>query len=185
MPPNAFPLILLRHGQSRIPTGTCVGQLDVQLTDPGRLSIQELAANWPCDLPQRIFCSDLRRTAETADIVAKAMALPSYPDARLRELDFGDWEGKRWSEIHAQDAEFMDTWGSDWMNTAPPGGENVGELSRRVIQCFEEICRMPSQPTLIVAHAGSLRALMCHLKKQPLEKLFDREFQHGVPVSWI
>jgi alpha-ribazole phosphatase len=176
-----FPLILLRHGESEVPPGCCVGQLDIQLTDQARQDIEQLAQQWPCVLPTRIVCSDLSRTHCTASILATAMALPIKRDARLRELNFGTWEGRRWDSIYQEAPLLMDKWGQDWLNTAPPGGENVRQLAKRVSECFDEISHLPPEPTLIVAHAGSLRALHCYLNQRPLECLFEQDFRHGEP----
>lgn len=180
-----FPLILLRHGLSEIPLDRCIGQYDAPLSPQGRAEVADLAAHWPHEAPQRIFSSDLGRCAETAQIIAAAMNLPLCTDARLREISFGSWENTLWDDIYQADPALMTKWGEDWLNTAPPGGETVRELQQRVIACFTSICQAPPLPTLIVAHAGSLRALSCHLSCQPIKQLFDYQFKHAQPLKLI
>jgi len=181
MPPPDFPLILLRHGLTKMPAERCFGQTDVPLSDEGQEQIHALAKNWPYPRPSRIYSSDLSRAVTTAEILAKIWALPITQNPRLREIDFGEWEGREWADIHRTEPVLMDEWGRDWINTAPPGGENVVQLCRRVRLSFEDICRTPHQPTLIIAHTGSLRALMCHLDDEPPERLFEYQFAHGTP----
>ncbi|MFK8050135.1 MAG: alpha-ribazole phosphatase family protein [Halioglobus sp.] len=178
-------LILLRHGFAKIPADRCIGQLDVSLTNRGREAINQLAKNWPTPYPERIYCSDLRRTAETAGILADQMSLPVIYDYRLREISFGDWEGRSWEEIYRHDPHLMEQWGSDWLNSPPPRGENVVQLHSRVREFYEELLLLPQMPTLIIAHAGSLRALACLLHGRPLDSLFDSHFCHGAPISMV
>lgn len=178
-------LTLMRHGFAEIPHDLCIGQLDASLTKLGRDAISLLAKNWPAPYPERIYCSDLSRTAETAHILAQQMNLPVVSDPRLREVFFGEWEGRSWEEIYCKDPQLMERWGTDWVNIAPPGGESVRQLHTRVSQCYEELLQLPQSPTLIIAHAGSLRALACVLQRRPLDSLFDSNFSHGAPVSLV
>lgn len=178
-----FPLTLLRHGVAEMPKNTCVGQLDVPLSDSGRQAIAQLALHWPCDTPGRIYCSDLLRTQESAAGIARALKLPVIKDKRLREIDFGEWEGQSWDSIHDADPVRMNQWGNDWINTTPPLGENVLQMFERVTQFYEELTREPPQTTLIVAHAGSLRALLCALHAKPVSALFTFDIPHATPIT--
>ena len=179
----SFPLILLRHGAAEMPKNTCVGQLDVPLTHRGRQAIATLSRQWPCDVPTRIYCSDLQRARDSAAEIADALNLPVCEDKRLREVDFGEWEGQHWDSIHEADPLLMKQWGNDWVNTAPPLGENVLQLFERVTRFFTEITREPPQPTLIVAHAGSLRALLCVLNDRPMDALFTFDIPHATHIT--
>lgn len=179
----SFPLILLRHGAAEMPENTCVGQLDVPLTHGGRKAIATLARQWPCDVPTRIYCSDLQRARDSATEIADALNLPFYQDKRLREIDFGEWEGQHWDCIHKADPLLMKQWGNDWVNTAPPRGENVLQMFERVTQFLAQIRREPPQPTLIVAHAGSLRTLLCALHDRPIDALFSYDIPHATPIT--
>lgn len=186
--PVIFSTTLLRHGFAEISEGQCIGQLDVSLTNDGVDAISDLAQNWPSPFPERIYCSDLSRTMETAQILAEHMNIGIASDPRLREINFGDWEGKSWEEIYDRDPDTMRAWGSDWINIPPPGGESVQQLHARIADFYEETLNrpnLPQTPTLVVAHAGSLRVLACLLHRRPMEALFDLDFHHGAPVSMV
>ncbi len=182
---RTFSLTLLRHGYADIPEGCCFGQLDISLTEAGKDAIDVLAKNWPTPYPERIFCSDLSRTAQTAQILARQMNVNVISDPRLREVNFGAWEGKSWEDIYAQDPERMQTWGCDWLNTSPPRGESVLALHARVSEFYQEILDLPQMSTLVIAHAGSLRALAGKLQNRSAESLFDLDFCHGAPISLV
>ena len=49
--------------------------------------------------PNAVIASPLRRAADTAAAVARRFALPVEEDPRWMELDFGEWEGRRYDEI--------------------------------------------------------------------------------------
>lgn len=187
MPANSSPT-LLRHGFAEISEDQCIGQLDVSLTQAGADAISDLAKNWPTPYPERIFCSDLIRTAQTAQILAQQMNTTVIFEPRLREINFGNWEGKSWEEIYDEDQKTMQAWGSDWINVAPPEGESVKQLHARVGDFYEETLKHTNRtktPALIIAHAGSLRALACLHHRRPMKELFDLDFHHGAPVSMV
>jgi broad specificity phosphatase PhoE len=84
------------------------------------------------------------------------LALPLEVDDRLQELDFGEWEGRTWSDIETKDQRRFQAWANDWRRSAPPKGESIANLEHRVAQFM---CDLRQEPVLVVTHAGPIRAM--------------------------
>jgi alpha-ribazole phosphatase len=122
-----------------------------------------------------VITSDLARAVDSAHILAAAWHLSIDVDPRLRELNFGDWEGRAWDALEREDGARLSAWMQDWVHVAPPGGESFEALAVRAIACGTDL----SDGTLVVAHAGSIRALLCHAFDVPLARAFDFTVDHA------
>ncbi len=94
-------------------------------------------------------------------------------DARLTEINFGDWEGQPWNDI---DREALDAWAADVLDFVPPGGESVASLQRRAID-FAASLDVPR--VALVTHAGIMRALLGHWRQLPVEDWTQLKFDFG------
>ena len=101
-------LILTRHGQAASADVMLGGQLDVPLTPQGRHEAEALTRRLTGVRIDRIVSSPMLRALETAQTVAAGR--PVEVDERLRELDYGRWEGLTYDEIHEllEVAKFVD-----------------------------------------------------------------------------
>lgn len=170
-------LYLVRHGEVEGSEGKAVGHLDLPLSHRGARSMGVLAASWRGPAPDRLFTSDLRRAAESAQILAAQLGIAPIPDPRLRELSFGKWEGFSWNEIHHHYGPHLAAWGERWWELAPPGGETFNDLSRRVLAWFREL--EEGEVVAAVGHGGSLRALFAALLDVPRGEIFDLRLDHS------
>ena len=143
-------LFLVRHGESTYNAeGRLQGQADPPLTPRGRAEAEALAGL----LDGRVISSDLIRARETAALLGH----PEVPtDARLREIDVGEWEGRALSELPPGPEP---SWRGGPL--VPPGGEAWPELVARVAAVVEEL--METGPWLVIAHGGVVRAAVTHL----------------------
>jgi len=135
-------LLLIRHGQTDWNReGRYQGQSDIPLNETGRTEARGLAAEVVREglRPQAIYTSDLARGRETAEILAGVWNVPVLPDARLREIDQGVWEGLRVDEIQARFAAEFQKYREDPRRVGPPEGETVGRVQERVLQAVDEI----------------------------------------------
>lgn len=157
-------LILVRHGGADAPAGICVGRSDVPLAVAGFTAMQRLAAGWTAPPPRFLFSSDLKRAQQSAQVLAARFALEPLADARLREADFGEWEGRRWETVIAQDAERYRHWAENWVIQPAPGGESFADVVRRTGAWLSALLASTREGdcVLAVAHQGSIRALLCH-----------------------
>lgn len=178
MPPHT--LIAIRHAPTAAPDGQIAGHHDVPLSDDGQRAAEafarSFAASWDGSPVERIVASDLSRAQHTAQPLADALGLAVASDARLREVDFGAWEGRTWEAVEASDPDAMSDWMTDWVETPPPGGESFRDLSERVANWLAETPlgeQDDESTTVVVAHAGSIRALLCHTLDLPLASAFN------------
>jgi broad specificity phosphatase PhoE len=123
-------LLLTRHGTTTVGDGIMLGgQVDVPLSDQGRREAEALAARLAGVRIDRIVSSPMTRALETAQVLARGR--PVEVDDRLRELDYGRWEGLDYAEIDARDPELRARWEADPATTCSPGGECGNDVAVR------------------------------------------------------
>lgn len=123
-----------------------------------------------------VFCSDLKRTRETLDGIGIGMRGTYHPE--LRELYFGDAEGKTFDEIKP-DYEITAQNLSTWLDSIH-GSEKVADFEKRLIGFFEnEILTKSGNSVLIVAHLGVLYALGAYLQNLDMGQMHKHYMQYG------
>jgi alpha-ribazole phosphatase len=176
-------LVLIRHGATVAWPGTCIGHTDVPLSADGAGAIQSVADQWnitSVGSPARILSSDLQRAHGSALPFAARFELSVETDARLREMNFGDWDGREWNEIDAADGARLRAWTDCWMEASPPNGERVADLVTRAAEVLDELRRTePHNTILIVTHAGWIRAALTLLLDKPVLAMIDWPTDHA------
>ena len=149
-------LWLVRHAQPLVAPGTCYGALDIP-ADPAatRAAAEHLAAALP---PQaRVIHSTLQRCEQLAlELQALRPDLVSKPDARLREMDFGSWEGQAWDSIARSD---IDAWTAAFASYRPGLGENLAAVLARVAAALQDHGPGATQDVVWITHAGVIRSV--------------------------
>jgi alpha-ribazole phosphatase len=107
-------------------------------------------------------------------MVARALGIPLRIDHRLREISFGDWEQKKWTNIEATMPEQFQSWMDHWLTEAPPQGELPAQLAQRVQSWWSDLA---TGDHLLVSHAGVQRALRMILRGMT----WPEAMQQGVP----
>lgn len=167
-------IYLIRHTRPDIPTGVCYGQSDI---DVFAETFEEETAVIRQKLPHldhtTVYSSPLQRCSK----LASALAPKGYQvDNRLLELNFGDWEMKRWDDLpHAE----MDAWMTNFVDIPPTGGETYLHLFKRVTNFWEEIRHTDHSEMAIVTHSGVIRALVVHILGMPLTNLYRFRIDYG------
>ena len=110
---------------------------DVPLMPQGREEAAALARRLNGVRIDRIVSSPMLRALETAQIVATGR--PVEVDARLRELDYGRWEGLTYAEIDAHDPELRMRWEHDPAGTHSPGGESGEDVAARALNFLVDL----------------------------------------------
>jgi len=161
-------LTCIRHTKVALPAGTCYGQTDVALASSYPEELKNLAERMKGVRTDLVFSSPLRRCSQLASDLFPGR--PVRPDDRLKELDFGWWEGKSWDDIYRSDA------GKFWMDrylTAPcPEGESYPEFRLRVTSFLEMVRSMELVHPVVVTHGGVIRQVKSILEDQPMGKVF-------------
>ena len=147
-------LWLVRHALPSIEKGICYGQLDM----PADLQATQTCAKELVNvLPKGItvITSPLQRCELLAQVLRGLQPdLAMKTDPTLQEMNFGQWEGRRWADI---DQAELAAWTDDFANYRAGGtGESVDQFMTRVGEAFNELD--PTKDTLWVTHAGVIRA---------------------------
>jgi alpha-ribazole phosphatase len=135
----------------------CIGRTDVPV-DPRkarRLARRIRATARREGLPRTVWTSPARRCRAVADALGH-LGFEVRVDARLREMDFGRWDGQPWDRIGARAVE---AWSQDLLDHAPGGGESLAALARRARAFADEAGRGPERVRLVIGHAGWINAL--------------------------
>ena len=147
-------LILLRHTTPDVAAGTCYGRTDLDVAG----TFQDEAEQALSALPSidHIVTSPLTRCRRLAEFVGARLDLPVEQDVRIREMDFGTWEGQAWSAIPRGE---LDQWAGDFYRARPHGGETVAMLHARTLAAVET-WNQTDRTGLLVTHAGVIRAAL-------------------------
>lgn len=153
----------IRHIKPVIAAGICYGQLDVPVPDEPYL---------PVIIADIVYSSPLVRCTA----LAKQLSPSPVTDARLMELHFGDWEGKKWDEI---DEAALRVWGEDYIHLSPPNGESLITLLERVSGFIDEVKSSSYKKIIIVTHAGVIRCAMHLFNHIPLHQIMMEKVDFG------
>ncbi|MFT5895147.1 MAG: broad specificity phosphatase PhoE [bacterium] len=167
-------IFLVRHGHTIwSQTGGVAGRSDIPLSDTGEAAVTTLGQTYNTETSfSHWYCSPLQRTRQTSSILRAGLSAVSNHrlpevciDSRLVELDFGDWEGMTWDEVHQDYEQTMRHWGEDWVNRSPPNGESFDEQVQRCSQWLKDweqgLDSQIDSATMVVAHGGTIRAILC------------------------
>jgi alpha-ribazole phosphatase len=158
-------LLLVRHGNTQRNNAVRFwGKTDVALSARGLRQAEKLRERLATQKIDAIYASELSRARVTAEIIASRHSLDINTRAELNEIDFGSVEGMTFEEVgqlHPELAEVLSKW-----NPHPrfPGGESLDDLDQRVQKFLKGLDNQnPEETILIVAHAGTLRLMICNL----------------------
>ena len=158
-------LILVRHGETDWNAeGRIQGMLDVPLNALGMqqaaLTAAELARS--IDMADMVS-SDLVRTRETTTPIAEATGFEPRFDARIRERNFGVWQGKTYEEWRVLDAVGMARYNAGDPDYGPEGGETATQFLARCVSAVSDLVTISKERTLIlVTHGGVVSSMVRH-----------------------
>jgi ribonuclease H / adenosylcobalamin/alpha-ribazole phosphatase len=171
---RATTTLLLRHGETPLSIERrFAGRGDIPLTEEGLrqagAAAGRLAARGGVDA---IVASPLRRTLQTAEVVAEATGVPVLADDGLVELDFGKWEGLTIAEASKRWPDEVTAWLGD-VNAAPPGGESFASAITRVNAALDRLLAEHQFRTLLlVSHVSPIKIAVCRALLAPPATLF-------------
>lgn len=178
-------LLLVRHGATTLSAeDRFAGSTDVELSDEGRGQAGRLAQRLAGESLSAVYASPMKRTIETANIVARPHGLvPQLADG-LREIDHGRWEGMRRSEVEHAFSEEYAAWEADPFTFAPRGGESgLNVLARALPVVREIVVRHAEEILLVVSHKATIRLLISSLLGFDARGYRDRLDQHPCCVN--
>lgn len=167
---------LLRHGEPQ--GGVCYrGSRDDSLTELGWRQMQQQTANRHWDA---IISSPLSRCYQFASQLSQQQQIPLIIEPDLREINFGDWEGKTAEQIASVSARSLNDFYENPVINTPPNGEPFETFRQRVKSAWEQLLsRHQNQHILIVTHAGVMRTLFTMILGLPGDQNFQIKIPHA------
>jgi len=157
-------LYFVRHGETDWNRAQRYqGHRDIPINATGRAQAKRNGGRLAALLGARAAALDyvaspLKRASETMRIVRAEMGLNAADfrtDDRLKEINYGNWEGQAWHDTAALDRDGYAARQADLWNWQPRGGESYRMLAERVGAWLAEV----AGDTVVVAHGGVSRAL--------------------------
>jgi len=178
-------LILVRHAEPvEEARGRCYGTLDVALSPRG--IEQALALDLAMDHVDAVVSSPRVRAVQTAEPLARRYGVRVETDDRLRELDFGDFEGRTYEEIEREQPEVFREWMTSPTTVRFPNGESYADLRERATVALDEL-RLRHTAAVVVTHGGVIRAGLAGWLELPDHAIFrlDQRYCGVTIVDWL
>jgi len=180
-------VIIVRHGAVEPQWKTiCYGAMDVPLCSRWMAESQDLVSSLAKLRPSLILHSGLTRTHWLAERIADRLLVNGFaaeqvlPDARLRERNFGQWEGRTWDEVFASDPEHFHDLVMKPETYRPPGGETTRQMQLRMLEWFEQL---PPLATIVaISHSGPCASLAGGLLGLPADQWTDWMLGYGEAI---
>jgi broad specificity phosphatase PhoE len=174
-------LILVRHGETdhtRDKKFSGLGGDNPGLNDDGRAQVRA-TADWLAPLApsvDAVVTSPLRRTRESADILASVLDLPVEVEDGIAEAAFGAWDGLTFADARALDEAAFDKWIGSFDLPAGGTGESVNEVLARVTAARDRlVAAHPGRTVLATSHVTPIKLLVKLALDMPLESIFKTE----------
>jgi alpha-ribazole phosphatase len=175
-------MFLIRHGETTDEeTGRVFkGITDIPLSQKGVSRMKKAGEYLAPFKIDAVYTSALSRCMDSGTYVASHHGLDIQVEPQLNEIHFGCWEGRTFEEIKRSYPGQLKAWLADLENEAPPEGEALPDAQKRVVRAFEDIVgRHNGDSCAIVAHAGTLRLILCHLLGLKLSNMFKIGQDYG------
>jgi probable phosphoglycerate mutase len=185
-------LILVRHGQTphtKDKKFSGLGGDDPGLDAEGRAQVRA-TADWIAALADEIdavVTSPLRRTRETAEIIAGVLGKEVEVEEGLAEAAFGTWDGLTFAEVRDHHPDDLEAWLGSTDVAPTGGGESFVDVDRRVRRTRDRLLAAhPGQVVLAVSHVTPIKLMVKLALGAPLEALFRMELAPAsvTVVSW-
>ena len=174
-------LVLVRHGvtphtvEKRFSGG--LDSANPGLSDEGRDQVRA-TAEWLAPLASRVdavIASPVRRTLESAEIVAAVLDKEVRVEPGFAEMEFGAWDGMTFLEVAERHPDELDAWlGS--LDVPPGGGESFRVVEKRVLDGLQRLLDGHAGKTVVVvSHVTPIKTLVAHAVDAPLESVFRME----------
>ncbi|MGI8923017.1 MAG: histidine phosphatase family protein [Fimbriimonadales bacterium] len=158
-------LLIIRHGQTSYNLeGRNQGHADIELDETGLEQAESCSVALQQESVDAVYSSDMKRTVATAEALSQKIGVQKRSDHRLRERDYGSWEGMTRDEILERDGEAYLAYKRDPVLQLSGGGENGIDVFARVGYFLVELLERHASGTVaIFTHGGSGSALIAAL----------------------
>lgn len=165
---------LVRHGETIWNTlGQTQGHGNSPLTELGELQAENVASalsEYPIDM---IYCSDLGRAVQTAEIIGNHLGVEVLPTKSLREMGFGEWEGMQIKNIEEKYPETFKMWRSQPDKVNIPGAENLNIVKDRQDKLIDELNKKyDNKHILLVSHSVTVRVMLLSFLESHIKNIY-------------
>ena len=170
-------MTLLRHGE---PLGGPIfrGITDDALTESGWQQMTHAVKKMPGF--ELILTSPLRRCSKFAKELSDERALPLQQLETLKEINFGQWEGKSARQIESESASLLKKFWQNPIENTPPDGEPLLEFQQRVLACWNDIIiANKGKNCLIISHGGVQKIILAQVLNMPVEAIHTIEVPYA------
>ena len=179
--PSSTRLLLIRHAEVEARyQGVFGGRIDMELSPRGHEQAAALAKYLHSRPLSAIYASPMKRVQQTlAPLLVNGTPKPIILQD-LREVDFGDWTGLPWEEVHAKFGISAFAWLEQLECDGIANAESAETLQERVEPCLRQILADHSgQQVAVVCHGGIIRMLLGILLRWPLARMVAFEIEYA------
>ena len=174
-------IIIIRHGAiDNKYRGRYIGATDVPLSEKGleeSAAIGQYIANIDCD---HIFASPMLRVKQTLETALAPGKIKNVEYMEnLREINFGDWEGKSFSEINEQYPNEVNNWTETSHKFGFPNGSNLDDFHKGIELFKKTLLETPGETIMVFAHGGGILALICNILAIKKDKMLAFKVDRG------
>jgi len=174
-------LVLVRHGVTDATKGKLfsggLASSNPPLNDEGRAQARA-TGEWLAPLSgtfDALVSSPVRRTWETAEILAQFFDLEVEEEHGIAEMEFGTWDGMSFTEVHEKWPDELGSWLGD-LESAPHGGESLRAVEKRVLEGRDRMVESYAGRTVVVvSHVTPIKTLVAEALGAPLEAVYRME----------
>ena len=158
-------VFLVRHGATELSSeDRFAGAVDVLLSDTGRNQARMLGDRLAHEKVAAVYASPMKRTVETARLIAAPAGLDVVTVDAVREIAHGRWEGKTRADVEQEFADEYGKWEEDPYTFAPDGGESGLQVTARALPALLELVqRHDGKRFVVVSHKATIRLLLSSL----------------------
>ena len=172
-------IYLVRHGEVQARPNVFLGTTDVDLNRQGEQQSSFLAEYFADKPIDRCFCTPLQRGQKTATIINQSKTLKIEIEPGLREIDFGLWETRTFSEIEADTPQLTQKWCANPLEFSFPEGDSVADFLLRLETYLEQLKNIDAEYILLITHGGVIRFLLTLLLQLDPQQQFLFEIGRG------
>ena len=166
-------LFLIRHAQSEFnEKGIFQGKLDSDLTPLGFVQARLVANFLKKEGLEVVITSPQRRAYKTAQTISDVLCIPLVEDERIREMSFGELEGKEFIRVAQEYGDAINLWLTDPVKNPLPTQEPMESFQGRIEGFLRGLKSRKEKRLAVVAHGGSLQALVCLATGLGLSKMW-------------
>ncbi|NUU96220.1 hypothetical protein XO10_08115 [Marinitoga sp. 1135] len=173
-------LLLLRHPETVANIkGIFNGWKDYPLTEKGKLQMKNIVKELEKIPVDRVFTSPLPRAYNLAKTIAEQKGIKIRVYEELREINFGNFEGKTFQEIEKEFPDECKQWLDNYKTFKFPEGESFEDFNERISYFLKSIEKGANKTYLIVTHLGVIRVILTKIYNWDIDKMWEIQCENG------